>query len=147
MPPSFTLIEQEVFGTSYEWRLKDSEIRFRGTGECTNLVKQRIPASEVRVASFFSALELLQIWEWRSDYDPRDIETTVDDGSSWMFVASYGERQCRCGGVNAYPSFVDPRQTAMDRDRFGLLRAALYQCFGIDWYIQEAKRSGIPGEI
>ena len=45
----------------------------------------------------------------------------VDDGSSWTFVASNGQHQCRCGGVNAYPSFADLKVTTPDRGRFALL--------------------------
>jgi hypothetical protein len=148
MQRTFTLTEQSAFGSQYSWRLKDSEIRFRGAGEFERLVTRRIPASDAQVDEFFSSLELIQVWRWRSDYDPRDVGATVEDGSSWSFIASDGERQCRCGGVNAHPSFADHKVTTLDRGRFALLRAALYDCFGIEGYIQQArlfaKRSGEP---
>jgi hypothetical protein len=87
MPPSFTLTEQFAFGSSYSWRLKESEIRFRGAGDFEHLVRRRIPASEQQVASFFAALDLIQVWGWRSDYDPSDLGVMIEDGSSWSFVA------------------------------------------------------------
>lgn len=140
MQPSFTLTEHFAFGSHYSWRLKESEIRFRGTGDYERLVVRRIPASNKQVASFFSALDLIQVWEWRSDYAPHDIRCAVDDGSSWSFIASHGTRQCRCGGVNAYPSSADPKLTTTDRQRFALLCTAMLECFRIDDYIQEAQR-------
>jgi hypothetical protein len=153
MQPSFTLTEQSAFGSGYSWRLKESEIRFRGSGDYERLVTRRIPASDAQIEEFFSALDLIQVWDWRCDYDPGDVGVTVEDGSSWTFVASGGSHECCCGGVNAYPSFVDPKQTTVDRRRFALLRAAMYDCFGIEGYIQEARlfaevsrqRSGEPG--
>lgn len=103
------------------------------------LVSRRVPASDAELDEFFAALELIQVWEWRPDYDPRDVGVTVLDGSSWSFIASDGVRQCRCGGVNAHPSFGDHQVTTVDRGRFALLRAALYDCFGIEGYIREAR--------
>jgi hypothetical protein len=148
MQRTFTLTEQSAFGSQYSWRLKDSEIRFRGAGDFERLVTRRIAASDAQVDEFFSALDLIQAWEWRSDYDPSDVCATVEDGSSWSFTASDGERQCHCGGVNAHPSFADHSVTTLDRGRFALLLAALYDCFGIEGYIQQAKlfaaRSGEP---
>ena len=142
MPSSFTLTEQFAFGSQYSWRLKDSEIRFRGSGEYEQLVLQRIPASADQIAAFFSALDLLQVWNWRNDYDPAEVGFAVLDGSEWTFSASSGSHNCQSGGCNAYPSYADPKQTAIDRGRFALLRAAMYDCFGVDGYIYKAKRSG-----
>jgi hypothetical protein len=139
MQRTFTLTEQSAFGSGYSWRLKDSEIRFRGTGDFERLVTRRIPASETQIDEFFSAVDLIEVWDWRSDYDPSDVGATVDDGSSWSFTASDGERQCHCGGVNAHPSFADRNVTTLDRGRFALLLAALYDCFGIEGYIQQAR--------
>jgi hypothetical protein len=136
MQRTFTLAEQFAFGSQYSWRLKDSEIRFRGAGDFERLVTRRIPASDAQVDEFFAALELIQVWEWRPDYDASDVGVSVKDGSSWSFIASDGERQCRCGGVNAHPSFADHKLTTIDRGRFALLHAALYDCFGIEGYIE-----------
>ncbi|MFO0825818.1 MAG: hypothetical protein U0792_22310 [Gemmataceae bacterium] len=139
MQRTFTLTEQHAFGSQYSWRLKESEIRFRGTGDFERLVIQRIPASAAQIEEFFSALELLQVWDWRPDYDPSDVNAVVEDGSTWSFVGSDGSRQCRCSGINAYPSLVDPATTTLNRGRFALLRAALYDCFGIESFIHQAR--------
>lgn len=139
MQPSFTLSEQFAFGSEYSWRLKESEIRFRGSGDYERLVLRRIPVSDEQIASFFAALELIQVWDWRSDYGPTDCGFTVCDGSAWSFSASFGGRSCRCGGENAYPSFSNAKQTTIDRGRFALLQAAMYDCFRIDGFVHEAK--------
>jgi hypothetical protein len=140
MPASFTLTEQFAFGSQYSWRLKESEIRFRGSGEYQRLVLQRIPVSIEQIASFRAALDLIQVWDWRNDYDPNDVRCVVEDGSSWSFAASFEGRDCRCSGVNAYPSCADVTLTTTDRGRFALLGAAMYDCFGIEGYIYQAKR-------
>jgi len=84
-------------------------------------------------------LELIQVWEWRNDYDPNDVGFAVLDGSTWMFSATCGGQSCHCGGVNAYPSFADPQQTTLDQGRYALLLTAIYDCFGIDSYIHQSK--------
>lgn len=139
MPPSFTLTEVFAFGDSFEWRLKDSQIRFRGKGQYTQLVNQRIPAGADQIANLRAALNLLDVWAWRDDYDPRDIGWTVLDGSWWTFSCKIGEQTHKCGGNNAFPSFHDPLQTTADRGRYAMLTAAIYACFGIDTYIHSAQ--------
>ncbi|MCA9115716.1 MAG: hypothetical protein KDA79_11575 [Planctomycetaceae bacterium] len=136
---TFTLTEQFAFGSHYSWRLKESEIRFRGSGEFAQLVIRRIPASDAQVEEFFAAVEFLQVREWRSDYHPGDINQEVLDGSSWSFTASVHGLECCCGGENAYPSFADPEFTTTGRGRFGLLHAAMYDCFEIESYIRQAR--------
>lgn len=139
MPSSFTLSEQFALGGDFTWRLKDSEIRCRGSGEYAQIVNQRIPVSDERVVAFKDALDLLDVWSWRNDYDPDDVGFMTDDGSSWSFAASIDGRECKCGGVNAYPAFGDASKTTTDRGRYALLLAAMYACFDIDTYIQIAK--------
>lgn len=138
--PSFTLTEQFALGSMYSWRLKESEIRFHGTGRYEHLVMRRIPASDEQIASFVAALDLLQVWDWRNDYHPRDVGFETLDGSSWTFSASLGSRTCSSGGENGCPCFSAPRQTTLGRGRFSLLIAALYDCFQIEAYIHQAKQ-------
>jgi hypothetical protein len=52
MQLTFTLTEQHAFGSQYSWWLKESEIRFRGTGDFERLVTQRIPASAAQIEEF-----------------------------------------------------------------------------------------------
>ena len=139
MSSSFTLSDQFALGGEFTWRLKDSEIRYRGKGEYSQIVNRRIPASDEQIAAFKDALDLLDVWSWRNDYDPDDVGFMVDDGSSWLFAASIDGRECECGGVNAYPAFQDASQTTTNRGRYALLLAALYACFHIGTYIHIAK--------
>ena len=140
MQASFALTEEFAFGSTYSWRLKESEIRFRGAGRYERLVLRRISASEQQIVSFLDALDLLQVWDWRNDYRPIDVGFEVLDGSAWTFTANIGARNCRASGWNAYPSFADATTTSLERGRFGLLHAALYDCFAIEAYIYQAKR-------
>ncbi len=138
-PPSFVLSEEGAFNDSFEWRLKEQEIRFRGSGAYANLVHRRIPASDEQIRAFTEALRLLEVWEWRNDYSPEDAGWMVDDGSAWKFEAEINGRICRCGGANAYPAYSSPLTTSMNRERFSMLEAALYDAFSIEGYIHQAK--------
>jgi hypothetical protein len=100
MLTTFTLQEDFALGGGFTWRLKDMELRYRGSGAYSQLVNQRIPASEDRIADFIDALNLLDVWSWRDDYDPEDLGFVTMDGSSWTFALSIADRDCKCGGNN-----------------------------------------------
>ncbi len=138
MEASFTLTERFSLGGEYTWRLKDSEIRFRGSRQFAQLVNQRIPAASERIEAFRDALDLLNVWSWRNDYAPEDVGWTTMDGSAWSFAASIGDRQCQCGGTNGYPSFADTSLTTTVLGRFACLVAAMYACFDIQAFIHIA---------
>lgn len=138
MIDSFALNERYALGGEYTWRLKESEVRFRGSMQFASLVNRRIPARDHQVSAFRDALDMLDVWSWRSDYRPEDVGCVTMDGSAWSFQASIGGRNCKCGGVNGYPSFADATQTTADRGRFACLIAAMYACFDVDVYIHIA---------
>ncbi len=103
MSTSFTLQEEFALGGGFTWRLKDAEIRYRGSGAYSQLVNQRIPARGERIAEFIDALNLLDVWSWRDDYNPEDMGFVTEDGSSWSFTINIDERVWKCGGYNASP--------------------------------------------
>lgn len=138
MPTSFTLQEEFALGSGFTWRLKDAEIRYRGSGAYSQLVNQRIPARDDRIAEFIDALNLLDVWSWRDDYNPEDMGFVTEDGSAWSFTINIDERVWKCGGYNASPSFRDPKRTTTHRGRYAMLVAAMYACFDIDTYIHIA---------
>ncbi len=142
---SFDISERdELGGHAWSWRLKEQEIRFRGTGRYSHLVTQRIPASEIQIESMIHAFNLLHVWRWRSDYHPYDCDREVLDGSSWAFNVVLDGQTNRSAGSNAYPAFSDPAETSLSRDRFDLLIAAVYSTFSIDHYIEKARQSSNP---
>ena len=144
---SFELGEHLVFIGEYSWRLKDGELRYRGKGEFAHEVLGRIPVTDAQIERFTDALGLLQVWEWRDDYDPEDIEIgwansltwVIEDGRAWWFKARLNERTCRS---QAEMRFRRMRITACHRlaaERFALLRTAFHETFAIDVYIQRAR--------
>lgn len=144
-PLSFDISERYELGEhAWSWRLKDQKIRFRGAGKYSQLVSQRIPASESQVDSIIQAFDLLSVWRWRSDYHPQDVDVEVCDGSSWTFNVAFNGKTNRAAGSNAYPSFADPVDTSLSRDRFDLLVAAIYSTFNIDYYIKQARPLSTP---
>jgi hypothetical protein len=146
MNATFEISQSFCLGGEYSWRLKDAEIRYRGTREFKELIVGRIPAPEWQVERFVAALDLLDVWNWRNNYQPDDIGHLVLDGGWWSFNAVIGVRSIKAAGVNAYPSYADPQQTTTDEARFRLLCAALYDCFYIDGAIRSAKRQAEIGK-
>ena len=111
MNATFSLSETwQLGGDSFTWRLKDSEIRFRGSGRFAELVDKRIPASDESVRAFFEALNTLDVWSWRDDNALSETEYDCLDGSTWKFSTSLGSKICKTGGTNAYSSLDDPRK-------------------------------------
>jgi hypothetical protein len=53
--PSFSLSEIFALGGHYEWRLKQQEICFRGSGRFQNLLSCRIPVSDEQIAQLKAA--------------------------------------------------------------------------------------------
>ena len=136
----FELGENQCFQGEYSWRLKDGELRYRGTGHYQGLIDGRISASERQVQRFAAVLDLLTVWEWRRDYEPEDVGHTVLDGGIWWFNAELNGRSVRAAGNNAYPTYEDPKLTTTDEERFALLRKGLYDAFSIEAYIVAAQR-------
>ena len=123
---SFELGEHLFLIGEYSWRLKDGELRYRGKGEFAHEVLGRIPVTDAQIERFTDALDLLQVWEWRDDYDPEDIEIgcansltwVIEDGGAWWFKARLNERTCRCAGGSAFPSYADHRVSSLSRGAF-----------------------------
>lgn len=136
MLDSFTLTVQNERRGDYTWRLKDSQFRYRGSGSFTGLIAQRIPVSETKLVTFCEVLDLLEVTKWQSVYKETDSGwITLGYPDIWSFAASIAGRECCCRGYNAYPSYSDVTVAITERGRFGLLIAAMYECFQIDSYI------------
>jgi hypothetical protein len=139
--PSFEFGEERCFEGRYSWRLKDGELRYRGDGHFANLILRRIPVTTDQIERFVAALDLLDVWSWRDNYDPEDLGMMVLDGGSWWFRAKLAGREIHTAGSNAYPSYTNPKETApiLCEERFAMLRASLYEAFTIDTYLRQAK--------
>lgn len=140
--PSFEFGEERCFTGRYSWRLKDGELRYRGDNQYANLINGRIPVTNDQIERFIAALNLLDVWRWRDDYDPDDFGMVTLDGGDWWFSAKLAGREIKAAGRNAYPSYADPRKTAdacFAEERFGLLRTCLYDIFEINQYIRQAE--------
>jgi hypothetical protein len=136
----FELAERRCFQGEYSWRLKEGELRYRGTKHFQSLFNGRIPVTEEMLQKFIAALDLVEVWDWRGDYSPGDIELAVLDGGDWLFKAEIDGRSVKASGDNAYPAYENAQQTTCEEQRFRLLKAALYDAFSIDVYIGAFQR-------
>ena len=133
--PWFELCEQHAFTGSTSWRLKGGHIRFRGrngSGEPLPAV-QPASAPQDRIESFIASLDLLDVWNWRPDYDPEECGDSVIDGMSWTIQGLIGGREINAGGGNAYPSFRDAAASSLDPERYAFLVLAFHRSFGIQF--------------
>lgn len=55
---------------------------------------------------FWSALDSLEIWNWRQQYD--NDNHAVLEGTQWSLQLAHQGRSLRCGGSNAYPGSEGP---------------------------------------
>lgn len=135
----FCLEEKLVFSGSFSWRLKGNHIRFRGTnGEGVPMApRQPVPARNIWLDQFVAALDFLDVWNWKPDYDPTECGVTVCDGKSWSFSASIAGKECKTGGYNAFPSFEDVQKTSLKEERYGFLVMAIKSAFEIDEFTKQ----------
>jgi hypothetical protein len=73
------------------------------------------------------ALMLLEVFDWRTTYQPEDVGSTVDDGGSWSLDASNRGRSVSSRGDNASPSYRSANETTLHEERYGLLREATFE--------------------
>ena len=128
--PAFELVERHALAGVSSWRLKDGQIRRRGCDP--GRPGGRIEVARERIDQFVAALNLLEVWEWRQDYDPAECGYEVCDGFGWKFTALIDGRTCLAAGANAFPSYADVTKASLDVERYGLLLAAMRQVFGIE---------------
>ena len=140
MNATFTLRTESERQGDQTWRLKEGQIRFRGTKSYQNLVVQRVPASIEQIQQFSDAMDLLDVWRWRPNYHSEEAGWRVLDGGTWSFKAEFHGRIICCEGEEGYPSFGDPLQVSINLSRFGLLIAAMYDVFAIEPLIAKARK-------
>ena len=71
---------------------------------------------------FWRFCEFIQIWQWKTEYNPADVGLIFRDGITWTLDLAYDKsKRIRVNGNNVYPSFNNPRTSVVTMDRFGLL--------------------------
>ena len=88
-PPRFELGENIHRFGHYSWRLKDGQIRYRGTWSFRGRISQPIASDEFKLKRFVAALDLLDVWNWKSVYSSDDTDWLVFDGGIWWFKADF----------------------------------------------------------
>lgn len=75
-----------------------------------------------RWCGFWRLCEFLDLWNWKPQYDPADLDVAIRDGEEWtLHIAFDKSRVIRSGGFNAYPSLKSAAKSSLTHDRFGLL--------------------------
>ena len=131
----------------YSWRLKDGELRYRGTGSFSGLIAGRIPVTVDQFDRFVAAMNFLDVWGWKHSYQPADTGWMVLDGGRWWFKASLNGRECETCGDNAFPGYEDYHMTVLRPERFSLMVAAFYDTFDITSHIRRSQKSAPSGNL
>lgn len=89
-----------------------------------------VPALQVKVdddqlGQFVDVVEFLEVWSWKSHYQPTECGTRIFGGTSWSLTVNANERECQASGENAYPSFADVNKASLSEERFSMLVAAI----------------------
>ena len=148
MPDRFLISLDGAFGDSFSWRLKDGELRYRGEGLYAGFLSGRIPVREDDLKRFRAACDLLEVRRWRDNYDAFECGWSVMDGYRWSFRAEFdGAAAVRSGGCNAYPSYADPGEPSLTRDRFGLLGRAFLESFNIAGVYHTRRAEPMPQSV
>jgi hypothetical protein len=127
---TFELCEHRTFAGSIAWRLKGNSLQFEHTDYKQVITKLRpLVIRKNQIASFVAALNFLDVWNWNPNY--RDSNSR--DGMSWKFQCSIDGRTCCTSGINAFPSFADPKvESVLGIERYGFLYLSLGYAFGVD---------------
>ena len=71
---------------------------------------------------FWSFSDYLNLWDWKSEYSPADIDLVFRDGMTWSLDIAFDKsKHVRAIGNNVYPSFSNETTSTIAMDRFGLL--------------------------
>ena len=94
-------------------------------GDGTKLkTREKLKVNEDDWDLFSKAASFTEVNEWKSDFDPNEIDLAVFDGCSWVFEYENSGVKCSTGGVNAYPLY-NVCKTTLDPDRVWLLILAM----------------------
>ncbi len=136
---TFTLTEDRCFGSRFQWRLADGQLQFAGTDDMRyfhpfrNQFMPCVSFDDAQLLQFRHALDLIDVWNWRPNYDPKDVGCRIDDGFEWEFTASFGDDRCSSRGTNAFPSLNDVQTTIASENsgRYGVLIGTFCDIFRI----------------
>jgi hypothetical protein len=63
---------------------------------------------------FRKALDDMDVWSWKSSYEPSDVGEVVMDGEGWILAIGYPDRSVSSSGANAGPDPKDYRKTVLE---------------------------------
>lgn len=115
-PPShFSILIEDAFGSSarYDYagnvltRLSDGTTRDKST------------PSESHWQGFWRFCDLIDLWNWRSHYEPESV--LVRDGYHWSLVIARDGQRVSSQGHQAFPALESPAKSSPTWDRFGML--------------------------
>ena len=71
---------------------------------------------------FWSFCDYLNLWDWKTEYSPADLDLVFRDGMTWSVDIAFDKsKHIRASGNNVYPSFPNETKSTVSMDRFGLL--------------------------
>lgn len=83
--------------------------------------------------AFWNAVDFLNVWRWKAQYDTRELGVGVCDGKGWKLNMQHLGQAVTTGGANAYPSFLSSDRTSLHEERFGLFLFAVGELLSHKW--------------
>jgi hypothetical protein len=97
-PARFVVTIGGFGGPHYEVRLRRGRLWYR-----TDDLQAKVAPSVQEWAVFWTALDRIGVWGWRSRYNNADIL----DGTQWSVEITNGTLSVKCTGSNLYPCGQD----------------------------------------
>ena len=121
LPEKFEVGIGGYWGTSYGAEIVGKRIIYKTYGDEYKLLKtQKIIPTEDQWLAFWTAINKLNVWKWKTRYE----DPHVMDGTSWGVCIEYGGRSIESSGSNSYPGESD------DAGGFGLFLRAVRKLLG-----------------
>ncbi len=103
------------------------------SGELVSGSRFQVTPNNDNWEAFWNAVEFLNVWHWKAQYDTRELGVGVCDGKGWKLQMQYLDHAVTTEGANAYPSFHSPDRTSLNEERFGLFLFALGELLSHKW--------------
>jgi hypothetical protein len=126
-PSAFTFTVTPAFNPATIVDLAGGNLVVSNTlgGELVAESRFQVTPSKEHWEAFWKAVDFLDVWHWRPQYDTRELGVGVRDGKGWKLQMQQLDHYVATGGANAYPSFSSIDRPSLDEERFGLFLFAL----------------------
>jgi hypothetical protein len=126
VPKSFVAFIGDFQANSYQVELNDGVLDYETYSYPGKSSKARITPTKADWETFRRALDDLNVWSWRREY-----ELTALDGTQWSLEIEYVDRSLKSEGSNNYPTTLGvPNGSGIRTEEFKRYLVAVQKLLG-----------------